>query len=241
MSSLTIELKKCKRSGVIPIMLAVGVLGGLYALVNFVIRKETLLSLPLPPTVILLTQIYGMIMVLNMFGIIVATCIIYHIEHSGAAMKKMYMLPINVSNIYTSKLVILTVLLLFCIALQNIALAGIGATNLPNGTFELSTLFRFSMYSFITSMPVLSFMLGVSSRCQNMWMTLGIGVAGFFSGMTMAMGEHQLLLINPFVLIMKPAMSATVALDPTVIVMSLIETIIFVTIGQLLLKHVRYE
>ena len=76
MKTLVIELQKCRRAGFIPLMVAVGILGAAYAFVNFIVRKDTLLNLPLAPMDILLTQLYGMIMVLNMFGIIVAACIL---------------------------------------------------------------------------------------------------------------------------------------------------------------------
>ena len=48
MKTLAIELRKGKRTGVIPVLLAVGVLGAAYAFVNFIVRKDTLLNLPLP-------------------------------------------------------------------------------------------------------------------------------------------------------------------------------------------------
>ena len=80
MKTLAIELRKEKRTGVIPVLLAVGVLGAAYAFVNFIVRKDTLLNLPLAPMDVLLTQLYGMIMVLNLFGIVVATCMIYNME-----------------------------------------------------------------------------------------------------------------------------------------------------------------
>ena len=35
---------------------------------------------------VLLTQLYGMIMVLNMFGIVVAACMVYNMEFKGALM-----------------------------------------------------------------------------------------------------------------------------------------------------------
>ena len=47
MKTLAIELRKEKRTGVIPVLLAVGVLGAAYAFVNFIVRKDTLLNLPL--------------------------------------------------------------------------------------------------------------------------------------------------------------------------------------------------
>ncbi|WP_294856958.1 MBL fold metallo-hydrolase [uncultured Oscillibacter sp.] len=80
MSALAIELRKEKRTGVIPVLLAVGVLGAAYAFVNFLVRKDTLLNLPLAPMDVLLTQLYGMIMILNMFGIIVVACMVYNME-----------------------------------------------------------------------------------------------------------------------------------------------------------------
>lgn len=49
MKTLAIELRKGKRTGVIPVLLAVGVLGAAYAFVNFIVRKDTLLNLPLAP------------------------------------------------------------------------------------------------------------------------------------------------------------------------------------------------
>ena len=39
----------------------------------------------------------------------------------------------------------------------------------PQGAFAFETLLSFAGYSFITSMPVLSFMVFVSSRFKNMW------------------------------------------------------------------------
>lgn len=55
MKTLAIELRKEKRTGVIPVLLAVGVLGAAYAFVNFIVRKDTLLNLPLAPMDVLLT------------------------------------------------------------------------------------------------------------------------------------------------------------------------------------------
>ena len=169
MKNLTVELKKCKRTGILVVLPLVGLLGALYAFVNFIVRKEVLLSLPLPPMDVLLTQLYGMVMVLNMFGIIVATTLTYNMEFQGNAIKKMYMLPFKTSSIFKNKFYILFVLLTFCIVLQNGALCIIGNIFLPNGTFELLTLVKYTGYCFVSSLPVLAFMLLVSSRCENIW------------------------------------------------------------------------
>ena len=241
MKTLLIELRKEKRTGVIPVLLAVGILGAAYAFVNFLVRKDTLLNLPLAPMDVLLTQLYGMIMVLNLFGIVVATCMIYNMEFKGSAVKKMYMLPVSVPAIYLCKFLILTVMFLIAIMLQNLALAQIGMTDLPNGTFEMSTLVRFAGYSFLTSMPVLSFMLLISSRFENMWVPLGIGVAGFLSGMALANSGLALLLVHPFVIILKPAVAMNAQPDPTVALVALSETLLFLAVGLWLAKYKRYE
>ncbi len=241
MKTFTIELEKEKRTGVIPVMLAVGILGAAYAFVNFIVRKDTLLNLPSDPMDVLLTQLYGMIMVLNMFGILVAACMIYHMEFKGSAVKKMYMLPISVPVLYVCKFMILTIMLLIVIVLQNLALIKIGLTDLPQGTFEFGTLLSFAGYSFLTSMPVLSFMIFVASRFENMWTPAGIGVTGFLSGMALAASDSALFCVHPFVIMLKPAVAMCAQPDIVVVIFSLSETAVFLFLGLWSAKHLRYE
>ena len=241
MNMLTVELRKEKRTGVIPVLLAVGILGAAYAFLNFIVRKSTLLGLPLAPMDVLLTQLYGMIMVLNMFGIVVAACMVYNMEFKGNAVKKMYMLPISVSGMYLCKFLILSVMFLVAVALQNLALMRIGMVDLPQGAFEMGTLVKFAGYSFLTSMPVLSFMVFVSSRSINMWIPLGVGVAGFLSGMALANSSSGLLLVHPFVIMLKPAVAMSAQPDITVAVAAVVETLLFLSAGLWMAKNLRYE
>lgn len=241
MNTLIIELRKEKRTGVFLLLLLVGILGAAYAFVNFIVRKDTLLNLPLAPMDVLLTQLYGMIMVLNMFGIVVAACMVYNMEFKGSAIKKMYMLPISVPKMYLCKFLILTVLLLTAIVLQNMALLKIGISDLPKSTFEMDTLLKFTAYSFITSMPTLSFMVLVSSRSPNMWMPLGIGVAGFLSGMALTGSCVGLLLVHPFVIMLKPAVAMSAQPDNKIAIISMAETFFFLGMGLWMAKHLRYE
>ena len=241
MNALIIELRKEKRTGIIPVLFAVGVLGAAYAFVNFMVRKETLLSLPLDPMDILLTQLYGMIMILNLFGVVVAACMIYNMEFKGNAVKKMYMLPVSVPSMYLSKFVILTVMLLFAVALENAALARIGMVELPQGAFSLRAVVSFSLYSFITTMPTLSFMLLVASRFENMWVPLGVGVAGFLSGMALATSDVELLMVHPFVVMLKPAVAMSAQPNLSATVVSVVETVLFLVAGLWMAKRLRYE
>lgn len=240
-SIFTIELRKEKRSGVIPLMPVVGILGAVYAFINFLVRKDALLGLPLDPMDVLLTQLYGMVMVLNMFGIIAAACMIYHIEFKGSAVKKMYMLPVNVPAIYFCKFLVLAITLLIAVSFQNMALIQIGLTDLPPETFSFWTLLSFAGYSFLTSMPVLSFMILISSRFENMWVPLGIGVVGFLSGMALAMSDNAWLCIHPFVSMLKPAVAMSAQPDRIVVIFSLAETAFFLLAGLWAAKTKHYE
>lgn len=241
MNIVLIELRKEKRTGVIPVLLAVGVLGAAYVFVNFIVRKDTLLNLPLDPMDVLLTQLYGMIMVLNMFGVVVVACMVYNMEFNGNAVKKMYMLPVSVSGMYLCKFLILTLMLLVAVILQNLSLMKIGMTYLPQGIFELGILIRFAAYSFITSMPVLSFMVLIASCFPNMWIPLGVGVAGFLSGMALANSGLPLLMIHPFVVMLKPAVAMSAQPDGVVILVSVIEMLSFLFVGLWMAQYKRYE
>ena len=241
MRALMIELRKEKRTGVIPVLLAVGILGAAYAFVNFLVRKDTLLNLPLAPMDILLTQLYGMIMILNLFGIVVAACMVYNMEFKGSAIKKMYMLPMSVPGMYLCKFLILTVMLFVAVALENLALMKIGMSDLPQGAFEMEPLLRFTVYSFITSMPVLSFMVLISSRLENMWVPLGVGVAGFLSGMALASSAVAVLMVHPFIVMFKPAVAMSAQPDMLVVLFALIEMLLFLGVGLWMAKNLRYE
>jgi hypothetical protein len=117
----------------------------------------------------------------------------------------------------------------------------IGLSDLPQGTFELTPLLAFAGYSYITSMPVLSFMLLVASRFDNIWIPLGIGVTGFLSGMALANMNSKLLLINPFVVMLKPAVAMSAYPDPIVISVSLVETVLCLGAGLWMSKNLHYE
>ena len=241
MNALWIELRKEKRTGVISVLLAAGILGAAYAFVNFIVRKDTLLNLPLAPMDVLLTQLYGMIVVLNMFGIVVAACMVYHMEFKENAVKKMYMLPISVPGMYLCKFLILSAMFFAAVALENLALAFIGMKDLPQGAFEMETLLQFAGYSYLTSMPVLSFMVLVSSRSENMWVPLGIGVAGFLSSMALANINFDLLLIHPFVIMLKPAVAMSAEPDMTAAVAAAAASLLFLGVGLWMAKKLRYE
>ena len=105
----------------------------------------------------------------------------------------------------------------------------------------MGTLILFAAYSFITSMPVLSFMLLTASRFENMWVPLGMGVAGFLSGMALANARPVVLMAHPFVLMLKPAVAMSARPDPMAALFSLAETLLFLAVGLWMAKYRRCE
>ena len=99
----------------------------------------------------------------------------------------------------------------------------------------------FSLYSFITTMPTLSFMLLIASRFENMWIPLGVGVTGFLSGMALATADAALLMVHPFVVLLKPAVAMSAQPNVSVVVMSVVETVLFLSVGLWMAKRLQYE
>ncbi len=231
MHSLSIEVQKLRRAGVIGTLMLAGAAGSIYAVMNWVGRKEVLLAADINPMSVLLTQLYGVICLLNIFAIIVITSNIYYIEHQNNGLKRMRTLPIKISEIFTSKLVILSGTLLIAYVIEFTTLALLGNLYLPKETFDFIVLIQFAFYVFLISLPCLTLMLMVSMLSANLWITIGIGVVGFFSGMSMVAMDTAVNTLNPFALILKPAMSLSAEVDLIMLMISVIETIIFVAIG----------
>lgn len=227
MKELGIEVKTCRRSFTLSILPIVGVLGGLYALLNFAMRTTSLLGLDMKPMAILLTQVYGMMMILNMFGIVVSSTMIYAIEFQEHAIKMKCTQPISITRIFFSKSCILFVEFCMVMLIEGCALAIIGNWYLPKGTFEWGLYLQYMSYLWLTSLPVLFFMGCVASYCRNLWVVLGIGVIGFISGIAMSFGMTDLALLNPFVIMFRPTIASDVMIQTHVVLWSCIEVGIF--------------
>lgn len=228
---IALELKKEKRTGLVAILFITGIVGALYVLLNYKIRGNTLLSMPLDPMDVLLTQLYGMIMVINMFAIVIATSIAYNMEFSGLAIKKMYVLPISMWKVFVAKFLIITSTFFVAVVIQNSALMWIGISKLGSDKFDMGVFLMFVLYSYITSLPVISFMLMIASLFENLWVTIGIGVAGFLSAVALQADNAKYFLTHPFIVMFKPAVAMTAKSDLVVILTAIVETIVFFAIG----------
>lgn len=227
---LVLEWKKEKRTGAFMSLVMAGCFGALYALANFTWRKTTLLGLDMEPMDILLTQSYGMMALFNAFGIIVSSCLVYHLEFQEHGLEKLWALALNMANVYFAKFLLLALALGLAIGLESLALLGIGLFVLPPHTFSLSMWFGFSLYMVVLALPALSLMVWIASLFETIWIPLGIGVAGFFSAMALAQGSN-LWLINPFLLLLKPALLLQGKISWTLCLIALFETLLFLGLG----------
>lgn len=229
---ILLELMKEKRTGVIWVMLASGILGAFYVILNFVIRGETILNMPAEPMDILLTQLYGMLLVLNMFSLVVATSIAYNMEFAGFAIRKMYVLPISMWKIFVSKYLIIITIFMISVIGENIALAWIGINKLGTGAFDADVFISYMLYTYISSLPVASFMLLISSLSENIWVTIGIGVGGFLSSMALVnINDSNLMMLHPFIIMFKPAVAMSADINVSVVCVAIIESVIFFGAG----------
>ena len=238
---IALELKKEKRTGLVAILFLTGIIGALYVFLNYKIRGNTLLNMPLDPMDVLLTQLYGMIMVLNMFAIVIATSIAYNMEFSGFAIKKMYVLPISMWKVFVAKFLIITSVFFIAIVIQNAALMWIGISKLGSDKFDMGVFLMFVLYSYITSLPVISFMLMIASLFENLWVTIGIGVAGFLSAVALQGDNAKYVLSHPFIVMFKPAIAMTAKSDLAVMLIAIFETIVFFAIGVVIAENKKSE
>ena len=84
-------------------------------------------------------------------------------------------------------------------------------------------------------------MLFMASRFENMWVTLGIGVTGFLSGIALGTSKISLFLADPFVVMLKPAVAMSAKPDADVIVIAIIETFLFLAAGLWAAANTHYE
>ena len=178
--SIAMECRKLKRTGFLPAVLGVGLLSAMIPVVNMAVRTELYVGRQEPPLQILMEANWQMMAMLNIFLIILAACVLYHTEFADNAVQKMDTLTLNPGSIFISKAIILAAAAAILTVLES---AGFAACifkwfGLPEGCWlELA---KNMGYSLAFTLPAVILMLAIGSACRNMWISLGIGVAGLF-------------------------------------------------------------
>ncbi|MBU5592980.1 ABC transporter permease [Clostridium sp. MSJ-4] len=232
--NFVLECKKLKRTALFPALFLGGILSAAFPIINLFARGTSFVSLPHPPLEILVNSNWAMMVMLNSFLMVLGACIIYHIEFADNAIQRMDSLPIRPSSLFLSKFILLSVVLVVVFIIEGMAF--LFCTWKWFGVMEdiIIDLVKFEIYSYLLSLPVLSIMLTVSSFFQNMWTTVGIGVIGIFA--SQILNNVDILRYFPFLMPYQSSLGESIALDTTLCIIAVAETIMFLTFGIILSK-----
>lgn len=182
--SVAVELQKLKRTGLLPFTVVCALLGAAVPLINMAVRSEVFLSQSGSPVDILLTANSQMMSMLNVLAVVIISCILYHIEFSGGAILKLRTLPTSEIKIYLSKLAVLTICVVFVLLLETAGLAAC-VKGYFSDCLSAPELLKSFLFSAVLLLPSFALMLAVSSLCENLWVSLGIGVIFVFTAIVL--------------------------------------------------------
>lgn len=194
---LGLEFKKLKRTGYTPAFLAGGLLASAFPIANMAFRSEIYLSQPNAPLTILADANWQMMAMLNILLAVCGACIMYHTEYADNGIQKMDVLPIRPGSIFFGKFIAAVLFSAVMILLETSALAGCARFWFPNYQFNLIELIRYACFELALMLPTILLMLVVASWCQNMWLSLGIGVVLVFVFTTLPK-DNSILPLCPF-------------------------------------------
>lgn len=197
--SLSLEIRKLKRTGFFPAFLAGGLLAASFPILNTAVRPENFIHQGLPPLDILMDANWQMIAMLNLFFLVIGSCILYHTEFADHAIQKMESLPLSPGKLFANKGVILIGSLLFVLVIEALSIAFCAYRWFSVGSGFPADLLKSFGYELVLLIPASICMLFVSSLCQNLWISLGIGVICIFVS-TMLPADRLALSLFPFAL-----------------------------------------
>lgn len=230
-----LECKKAKRTGFIPTFIVGGLLAAAFPVVNMAVRSEMYIGIESSPIQILMSANWQMMAMLNVLLVVAGACLVYHTEYADNAIQKMCMLPIKEQNLFFGKSALLTIMVIIILAFEIIGIAFCSVH-----WFELSDNFTLELlkslgYAFVLMLPAVLLSLLIASLCQNMWVSLGIGVICVFIA-TMLPMDNFILSIFPFALPFQTFVGATGDVIRNMLIASVAETVIIAFVEVLLLK-----
>ena len=161
----------------------------------------------------------------------------YHTEYADNAIQKMCMLPIKEQNLFFGKTVLIAVMGIVILIFEAIGIAFCSTHWFElSGNFALELLKSFG-YAFALILPSALLSLLIASLCQNMWVSLGIGVICVFMA-TMLPTDKFVLSIFPFALPFQIFAGATGNVIRNMLIASVVENVI-IAIAEVLLLKVR--
>lgn len=232
-----LEFKKLKRTYFFWVMAAAGAVGSLYSYMFFTIQRTKIMNGGASQTRMLLTQTYGLLAFVNLFAIIIGACTLFHVEYDSNGIKRLVSLPIRIQQVFINKAVLLTFYIVIITAMEGIGLF-VTAFQYIKGEAFAGEILCFLVKVFILSLPSAYLMLFISSLCKNMWLTIGFGVAGLFSGLLYGgISSVNIYVVNPFAAIFYPAVKMATNIPAWVFVCTVIESILILTICCNIMKR----
>ena len=116
--SVSLECKKVKRTGFLPLFFGGGILAAAVPVINMAVRPEIYLNQPGSPIQILLNANWQMMAMLNVLLVVAGTCLLYHTEYADNAMQKMKSLPIRESSMFSGKAVLTVFMGIFVLLIE---------------------------------------------------------------------------------------------------------------------------
>ncbi len=190
--SVFLECKKMKRTGFFPALLPGGLLSAMIPVLNMALRSKLYTGQDRPPVRILLDANWQMMSMLNILLVLAGTCILYHTEYENHAIQKMAALPLKRSQLFLDKFLLMAAA---CIVLLALEAAAVGLCSfhwfpLLEGFHGLvmDLLQNFGCF-LLLMMPAVLLSLFIASLCENMWISLGIGVICVFTATMLPSGN----------------------------------------------------
>lgn len=195
--SFRLECKKMKRTGFLPTFLCGGFLAAGFPILNMAARSENYVGLDAPPVQILMDANWQMMAMLNILLVVTGACLMYHTEYADIAIQRMCTLPIKESSLFFGKAALLLIMCVVILAIETVSLAFCSYYWFEFSKEVSMEILKNSRYALLLMLPAASGSLLIASACENMWVSLGIGVVCVFTA-TMLPAKNFVLSLFPF-------------------------------------------
>ena len=240
---LLLEIRKMKRTGYYLAFLVGALLAGAFPVVNLAARSDTFTSQNLPTLEILLEGNWQMIAMLDLFLLVIGSCVLYHIEFADDGIRKMETLPRNMGGMFAGKTILLAGSLALGMAIEALSLLlcqirwfSDRQENIWEFGKELVKVFGYELILFF---PACVLSMVIASLFKNMWISLGIGVIAMFTATMMPVdqiGWATFPYAMPFWTL--PAARAGDWVGP-LLLLAVAETVLFCGAGGVILRERR--
>lgn len=233
--SFVLELRKVRRTGLLPAFLGGGILAAAVPALNMAFRSEMYVGMNAAPVPILLGANWQMMSMLNILLVVAGACILYHTEYAEGAMQRMCTLPIKESTMFLGKTAVLITVSILLLMIEAVSVLGC-SIHWFEGSADLymETLKNFGFF-LLLMFPAILLALVIASVCRNMWFSLGIGVVCVFVA-TMIPSQNFVFTLFPFALPFQTLERHAAGVIRNYVVAGAVETVLIALLEAMILK-----